>query len=107
MMKRVRRVRLDPIFASTSYRCRYCHRDLLADVDLFVGKVRDHFHPASLGGADGDANRVPSCAACDRLKGSRQFGTVEEAREFLAAQRAGWQRRVEQIRLAIGGQSDG
>ncbi len=95
------RIRLDPVFLSTHYRCYYCGRSLLDDVDLFVSKVRDHFHPASAGGPDGDANRVGCCASCDRLKGARVFPTIEAAREFLADARRTWRQRVDSIRSEL------
>ncbi len=96
-----KRVRLDPVFASTSYRCSYCGADLLADVEVFLLKVREHFVPRSAGGPDAAVNRLPSCGPCDRLKGGRVFGSVEEARVFLAEQRAGWRQWVARLRQVV------
>jgi len=100
-MKRVRPVVLDPVFASTSYRCSYCGADLLGNVEVFLTKTRDHFLPASAGGPDAQVNRLPSCGPCDRLKGGRVFGTVEEARAFLSAARTSWASWVTRLRQVV------
>ncbi len=45
--------------------------------------------------------RLPSCGPCDRLKRDRQFESIEEAREFLAQQRAGWALWVARLRQVV------
>ncbi len=94
-------ISLDPVFEATGYRCAYCNADLLQDLSTFLSKARDHFRPKSLHGRDGDANRVPACAACDRLKKDREFSDLAEARAFIAAQRAGWALRLEAVRREV------
>ena len=101
MKKRIRPVRLDPVFTQTGYRCVYCDRDLLSDVDTFIVKVREHFTPRSVGGPDAQVNRVPSCGPCDRLKGGRVFATVDEARAFLSAARTSWASWVARLRQVV------
>ena len=100
-MKRVRPVRLDPVFQASRYTCIYCGADLLADVGVFLCKVRDHFVPASAGGPDAAVNRVPSCGPCDRLKAGRVFGSVDEARAFLVQARRTWRLWVARLRQVV------
>lgn len=64
--------------------CVYCGCDLLADAKVFATMALDHFIPKRLGGRDGVENRVLACYACDRLKGGREFGSLEDARKWLA-----------------------
>ena len=68
MPMKYRRYVDDPVLVRAGFHCEYCGRDLLADLDTFLTLCRDHLIPASAGGPDCQANRVASCAACDRLK---------------------------------------
>jgi 5-methylcytosine-specific restriction endonuclease McrA len=67
--------------------CTYCGRDLLGDVDTFAMANIDHFYPRSKGGGSSPKNLYASCCACNTLKGSQVFNTIEEAREWLTARR--------------------
>ena len=77
--------------------CIYCGVNLLADPRLFATMALDHFKPKRLGGSDAVQNRVLACCACDKLKGGREFASLEEARLWLVeayqrveAERAKW-----------------
>ena len=74
----------DEVLRRDDFHCVYCGADLLADVRSFVLIVRDHLRPRGKHGSDREANRVASCAACDRLKGGRGDGTLAEARRIVA-----------------------
>ena len=67
----------DPVLVRSDFYCGYCGRDLLADLDVFLTFVRDHLIPRSVGGPDHHANRVASCAACDRLKADTVVDGIE------------------------------
>lgn len=77
----------DPVLLASDFRCAYCGRDLLENVDTFVTFARDHVLPKSRGGSDGTANRVAACAACDTLKASARTRDVEQARRVVKLRR--------------------
>ena len=83
-----RRYPLDPVLLRSDFRCAYCGRDLLSDLDTFLSLVRDHLVPKSAGGPDGAENRVACCATCDRLQADAMVVDVDQARALVARQRS-------------------
>lgn len=63
-------------------RCWYCGGN--ADIGSYGV---DHVVPVSRGGSDEDSNLVPVCVFCNAKKGAL---SVEEFRDLLARERAGW-----------------
>ncbi len=93
----------DPVLIFSDFRCVYCDKDLLGDVDTFLSMVKDHFIPKSIGGKDGKINRVASCKTCDWLKGHRLFASLKEARQYIATQRRSWELALSRIRAEVRG----
>jgi CRISPR/Cas system Type II protein with McrA/HNH and RuvC-like nuclease domain len=56
-------------------RCAYCGRDLLTDLDTYMGGAADHIVPKKWGGPDAQPNLALSCAAGNNFKG--QFNPQE------------------------------
>jgi hypothetical protein len=52
-----------------------------------VQTVSDHVRPISDGGSTRLANKVASCSVCNGLKHMRVFGSVDEARSYVALRR--------------------
>ena len=78
---------------SQGHRCLYCdHRFGHAVLDgtrLIQLRIEwDHFVPYSFNQDNHGRNFVASCQVCNRIKRDRIFGTVEEVRAFVAAQKA-------------------
>jgi len=97
-----RELAADPILAGGDYRCAYCGRDLLGDVETFSTISRDHIVPKSLGGPHGPRNRVPSCCACDRLKSGAAVENVADARAVIARRREFRTAVLEHVRQLVG-----
>ncbi len=95
----------DPVLLRSDFRCTYCGKDLLSDLDTFLMFARDHLLPKSAGGPDHHDNRVASCAACDRLKADVVVTSIAEARALVAKQRMDrgeWFRRIrDQVRGSL------
>ncbi len=94
----------DPVLRRTDFRCGYCGKDLLADLDAFLGLVRDHLTPRSAGGPDGHQNRVAACSVCDRLKADTLVTDLDEARAVVADQRRNRAVWFQRIRQAVRGE---
>lgn len=88
----------DPVLLESGFKCAYCGRDLLGDMDVFVTLARDHVIPQSHGGGNDRANRVASCAACDRLKGGSPVPDLAAARGLVAARRQACQEWYDRLR---------
>lgn len=77
------------VFRQWDFRCAYCGRDLLGDVEVFASMVREHVRcKGAPGRGHAPGNLVPACAACDRLKADAIVGSVDEARRLIANRRA-------------------
>ena len=98
-----RRYVFDPVLLSTNFHCLYCGKDLLSDLDTFLTFARDHLFPKSAGGPDHHVNRVPSCAACDRLKADAVVASVAEAQALIAGQRKTRRAWFQRIRNEVRG----
>ena len=85
---KMRRYPHDPVLCRSDFRCGYCGKDLLSDLDTFLTFVRDHLVPRSAGGPDHQENRVASCATCDRLKADTVVTDLAEGRLLVARERA-------------------
>lgn len=49
----------DPVLLASDFRCAYCGRDLLENLETFVTFARDHVLPCRRGGACGGLARNP------------------------------------------------
>ncbi len=87
---------------AASFRCQYCHVDLLASVDAFLSICRDHLVARSHGGKDRRSNLICCCSACDKLKGGKLVHDVGEAREAIAGLRQHHAALLEQVRQLTG-----
>lgn len=92
----------DPVLLRSDFRCVYCGRDLLEDLETFLSLVRDHLVPQSAGGPDGPPNRVASCVVCDRLKAGAVVSGVDEARALVASKRRHMTEWFLRVRAAAG-----
>lgn len=93
----------DAVLVRDDFRCQYCGVDLLSDVRLFIGMVRDHLLPRHRNGPGVVENLVTACAACDRLKAGRGDGRLEDARRIVEKR---WQlarKEFERVRGAVRG----
>ena len=54
------------------YKCEYCDKDMLASLDNYLSKQRDHIIPKSAQGSETVDNYALSCSTCNdrRLKGT-------------------------------------
>ena len=57
-------------FHKDNYRCVYCGKEMLRDLDNWLSLQVDHIKPKKLGGEDDIENRATSCAVCNRYKSS-------------------------------------
>ena len=70
-----------------NYICQYCGKDGLASLDAWHDCSVDHFVPTKQEGTDNQENLVTSCGLCNSIKAGRRFGSMEEARAFIAERR--------------------
>ncbi len=75
------------IFERDDYRCQFCDRDLLADLDTLLDATIDHLYPKSLGGDNSPENLVTACRTCNMLKDNAPAETIEEGRAIVAHRR--------------------
>jgi 5-methylcytosine-specific restriction endonuclease McrA len=75
----------DRLFREYDGRCAYCGKDLLTDLDTYMGSVADHIVPRTADGSDDQPNRALSCAACNIFKGhfNPQQGDSTKTKEQL------------------------
>lgn len=78
---------IHPVQKRDDYRCQYCGKDGLASLDNWHDCTIDHVMPRKHGGSNDDDNLVTCCGYCNAIKGQRQFGSVEEARDFIMRRR--------------------
>lgn len=58
-------------FTRDGFKCVYCDRNLLEDLDIYASSHLDHLRPKKYGGEDNEEfNRVSSCGVCNSIKGS-------------------------------------
>lgn len=58
-------------FKRDEFKCIYCGRDLLENLDTFASCHLDHLRPKKFGGQDNEEfNRVAACGVCNSIKGS-------------------------------------
>ena len=93
----------DPVLVRANFRCQYCGKDLLSDLDTFLSITRDHLIPAAAGGANHHDNRVASCAPCDRLKADFLVVDLDQARRLVSRQRQTRAVWLERIRAEVRG----
>lgn len=93
----------DEVLRRDGFVCVYCGADMLADVRSFVLITRDHLKPRHKQGTDAVANLVCACAACDRLKGGRGEGDLDEARAIVARRWELAAERYESVRAEVRG----
>jgi 5-methylcytosine-specific restriction endonuclease McrA len=99
---RYEKLHSDPVLVRSGFRCTYCNRDLLGDVDALVSITRDHVVARWVGGGDGPSNRVACCSTCDKLKRDAVVGDVIEARRLVALKRAEHLVWLARIRRKVG-----
>mgnify|MGYP002634468752 FL=1 len=58
------------IFMRDSYKCVYCGRDMIGDIDDWLSLEIDHLKPKAEGGTDNPENLVTSCNVCNKMKSS-------------------------------------
>lgn len=56
------------VYHNDKYRCVYCGKDMLKDLDLWLSLEVDHIIPKSKGGNDDLNNLVTSCNVCNKYK---------------------------------------
>jgi len=56
------------IFMRDNYRCVYCGRELVGDINDWLSIEVDHLKPSSKGGSDEMDNLVTSCNVCNKMK---------------------------------------
>jgi 5-methylcytosine-specific restriction endonuclease McrA len=87
------------IFIRDHYRCRYCGRDMMVDVDSFLSIELDHLRPQASQGEGVEDNYVTSCNVCNRLKGKwipenavelTRDALIAAARDYIANRRSNW-----------------
>ncbi len=78
------------IFERDAFRCRYCGLDGKASFENWLVLTVDFVHPRALGGHKHADNLVTACQPCNVLKGTRRFGSLEEARDYVLKRREEW-----------------
>lgn len=58
------------IYHNDNYRCVYCGKDMLKELDLWLSLEVDHIIPQSKGGNNESNNLVTSCNVCNKYKSS-------------------------------------
>lgn len=86
--KSTRRKQKDAILIRDGYRCQYCGRNMLVDVDSFLLISIDHIQPMTSGGKHGPDNMVTACIPCNVLKFTTHASTVEEGRVIIERRRS-------------------
>ncbi len=94
---------IHPVQKRDDYRCQYCGKDGLLDLDNWHDCSIDHFTPQKHGGTDDESNLKTSCHYCNAIKGDRLFTTIEEARAFIKKRRQELQNEFERVCKAVRG----
>lgn len=66
------------IYHNDNYRCVYCGKNMLKELDLWLSLEVDHIIPQSKGGNNDSNNLVTSCNVCNKYKSnylSKKFNT--------------------------------
>ena len=97
----------DAILRANDFRCAYCGRDLLVDLETFSMLARDHVVAKSLGGKHNRTNRVAACGVCDRLKAGAAVESVPDAKACIANRREFRGLVLKRLRALIRGEEKG
>src|SRR5487761_836480 len=79
------------IFKRDHFKCQYCGLDGLESFQNWMIMTIDHIHAYAQGGSRKAANQVTACQPCNRMKGTRDFRSLAEAKKYVHAKRAEWQ----------------
>jgi len=79
------------IFKRDHFRCQYCGLDGLASFHNWMIMTIDHIHAYAKGGSRKASNQVTACQPCNRIKGTRDFKSLAEAKKYVQAKRAEWE----------------
>lgn len=77
------------------YCCQYCGLDGLASFENSLIMTVDFLHPRARKGKKVPANLVTACRPCNVIKGSRAFGSFEDAKAYVLKRRTELQREWE------------
>ncbi len=89
------------VFKRDHFKCQYCGLDGLHRFENWLVLTVDHVHPHAKGGSRKMENLVTACQPCNLLKGKREFKTIEDAKHFVLAKRAEWEKVFhEQVKAA-------
>lgn len=58
------------VYFKDKYRCVYCGKNMLKELDLWLSLEIDHIIPKKRGGTDNPFNLVTSCNVCNKSKSS-------------------------------------
>jgi 5-methylcytosine-specific restriction endonuclease McrA len=75
------------ILERDNYRCRYCGLDGMVSFENSLVMSVDFVVPRARKGTKDPTNLVVACRPCNRIKGSRVFGSFEEAKTYVLQRR--------------------
>ena len=82
------------------FRCQYCGLDGMASFENSLIMSVDFVIPRAQRGKNDPRNLVASCRPCNVIKGRRVFDSLEQAKEYVQAQRKNLQQEWE-ARMAL------
>ncbi len=87
------------VYIRDNYRCQYCGRNLMVDLDSWLSIELDHLRSTATGGTNDIENYVTACNVCNRLKGKwmpdgheslTREDLLAQARRYVFERRAAW-----------------
>jgi 5-methylcytosine-specific restriction endonuclease McrA len=90
------------ILERDKYRCQYCGLDGMASFENSLIMSVDFVLPRAHKGKKEPNNLVTACRPCNKIKGSRVFGSLEEAKTYVVQRRTEllkeWETSMAQLR---------
>ena len=75
------------ILERDKYRCQYCGLDGMVSFENSLVMSVDFVVPRARKGTKDPTNLVVACRPCNRIKGSRVFGSFDEAKAYVLQRR--------------------
>ncbi len=75
------------IYMRDNYRCVYCNREMLGDIDDWLSLEIDHLKPKSKDGTNDKDNLVTSCNVCNKMKSNiydENLDTIADPQQKIA-----------------------